>query len=230
MQEKSVRIRERLKGVIPDGYSHLKHLITLAFFTLSPVPFFIAALFIWGMPLWSLSAIPLAFLIGNFVEYATHRWPMHRAFKYFGKGLYRRHAGSHHSAFTHSDMEIRDLEDWYHVMMPPGKAVAFTAFIFTTVAGAYALGGGPFAAVLGTFLCMYFYSEELFHLSFHLPSTWNGDRWYNRLLRRMAGGHHIHHDSRVMKDVNFNIAFPVFDHVFGTLVKSHEDAVQSKRA
>ena len=230
MSEKSVRARERLRTIIPLGYSHLRHLVKLAFFTLSPVPFFAAALFVWGMSPSSLWAVPLAFVIGNFIEYAVHRWPMHRIYKRFGKGLYRRHAGAHHSAFTHDDMEIRKDSDWYHVMMTPDKAIAFTAFIFSLVAGTYVLGGGPFAAVLGISLCAYFFLEEVLHLSFHLPSTWRGDRWYNRLIRRLASSHHIHHDTRVMRVANFNIAFPFFDRVFGTYVKTPGDAVQSKGA
>lgn len=217
MAEGSVeRAYEKVRRLVPDGYSGVKHLALLAALTLLPVPLFVVALVVWGATPWALAAAPIGVLFGNLVEYATHRWLMHHV---RGRRLYRRHAGVHHAAFQRDAMHARDDRDWYHVMMTTRPATAFMFFIASLVGAAYMLEGGPFAAVLGITLCCYFFLEEAIHLSFHMRSTWFCDRWYNRLLRRLARAHQTHHDTRVMRDGNFNIVLPIFDVVLGTRVK-----------
>jgi len=214
------RSREKIRQLVPDGYSRVRHVLTLALFTLCPIPLFIAALAMWGVSWSTFLALPAGFLVANFVEYMVHRWPMHRLGRW-GKALYRRHAGTHHVVFRHDNMEIGDERDWYHVMMTPNKAGAFMFVIAAIVGTAHMLSTGSFAAMMGIALCTYFFLEEVIHLSFHLRSTWQGNRWYNRVLRRAATWHRIHHDTRLMRDVNFNISFPVFDILLGTLANTH---------
>lgn len=214
------RIREKIRQLVPDGYSHKKHVLTLALFTLCPIPLFIAMLSFWGVSWQTFLALPIGFLVANFIEYIVHRWPMHRIGR-LGKALYKRHAGTHHAVFKHNDMTIKEPRDWYYVMMTPNKAGAFMFVIGAIVGIAHILSTGPFAAMMGIALCAYFFLEEVLHLSFHLHSTWYGDRVYNRILRRMAKWHQVHHNTRHMREVNFNISLPVFDVLLGTFMSIH---------
>lgn len=227
--KKTEHAREKMKMVVPSTYSHVRHIIILSLLTLSPVPFFIWALFAWGVPATALLGIPIGFVFGNFVEYAAHRWPMHKSPRnWLSRRMYRRHAGTHHVMFQYDDMEIRDERDLYHVMMTPAPAMLFMFVIAGIVLGGHMLGGGSFAAVTGITLCTYFFVEELMHLSFHLKSTWESDRLFFRVLRRVAEHHRIHHDTRAMREWNFNIAIPLFDWLLGTAVKTRQEGVTLK--
>lgn len=216
-QSKAANARERMRRHVPPGYSHLRHFLTLALLTLTPVPAFIWMLVMSGMTWLSLVGVPVGIIVGNFIEYMTHRFPMHRKMRGAGKALYKRHAGTHHAIFTDDDMVIDDPRDLYHVMMTPKPAVVFMLVIGALVVSMWFYTGIPaLAAVFGITLCGYFFAEEALHMSFHLRSTWEGGRPWNRLLRRIGEHHRAHHNPRVMREQNFAIALPIFDWVFGT--------------
>ena len=61
----------------------------------------------------------------------------------------------------------------------------------------------------------YFMNYELLHLAYHLPDTHPLARVW--LVRRLGWLHRTHHDPRRMAHANFNISYPLFDRVFGTL-------------
>jgi hypothetical protein len=158
--------------------------------------------------------LPLAFLYANLVEYAGHRWVMHR--KVPGLGLiYRRHAGQHHRFFTDEHMA---LEGWADC-----KVVLFPAVLMVFFFGAFALPLGLLLAWLTTsnvawlFVIMalaYYLNYELLHLAYHLPDD-------SRLLdlpflRRLRRLHHRHHRQDRMAHTNFNITYPIGDWLFGT--------------
>jgi len=225
--KKTERIREKMRKLVPKGYSAKKHLITLGLLTLAPIPFAVLALILWGMPLWALIGIPFGIIVGNAIEYFTHRWPMHRILSNkFGQYMYKRHAGTHHVMFQYDDMELREHNDLFYIMMTPPLALHFMILITTLMCIAYIVGGGPFMACVCITLCAYFFAEETLHASFHLKSTWQDNKWYNRLLRRFAEHHRIHLDTRAMRDWNFNIAFPLVDLIFRTRVKTRIEGVK----
>lgn len=215
------RAREKYRKTTPASYTKLKHLLKLFMLTMSPIPLFIYLLIDVSITWQALLAIPIGIVFANFVEYASHRWPMHRKYKSKWATLaYRRHAGTHHAMFQFDDMNIEDPRDWYHVMMSPRPAIAFMFVVTVIVASLYALGAVAFAPVLGITLSVYFFSEELLHLLFHLESTWAGRNPFTRMLRRLANLHHVHHETKLMRDVNFNICIPLFDVLFGTYVRN----------
>jgi hypothetical protein len=214
---KTRRARKKFALSVPHGYSSRRHVGILAALTLLPLPFFIAVLFAFGAAPWMLLGIPIGIVIGNLVEYIMHRFPMHKLLRgRLAAHMYRRHAGAHHAMFTYDDMEAADERDLYHVMMTPRPAALFLVVIAVLVSSAFAIEGGQFAAVLGITLCIYFFLEELLHMTFHLRWTWHGTRWYHAMLRRIAAHHRHHHDPKNMRDVNFNIALPLFDTILGT--------------
>lgn len=158
--------------------------------------------------------IPLAFLYANLVEYAGHRWVMHR--KVPGLGLvYRRHAGQHHRFFTDQHMA---LEGWRDC-----KVVLFPAILMIFFFGAFAAPLGLLLAWFATanvawlFVIValgYYLNYELLHLAYHLPD----DSSILRLpfLKRLRRLHHAHHRTDLMAHANFNITYPIGDWLFGT--------------
>jgi hypothetical protein len=160
--------------------------------------------------------IPLAFLYANLVEYAGHRWVMHR--KVRGLGLvYKRHAGQHHRFFTDEHMALDDWRDC--------KVVLFPAVLMVFYFGAFAVPIGLLLAWLTTanvaFLFVivalaYYLNYELLHLAYHLPED---SRLLNTpFLRRLRRLHHTHHKQHLMAHANFNITYPIGDWLFRTRV------------
>ena len=158
--------------------------------------------------------LPLAFLYANLVEYAGHRWVMHR--KVPGLGIvYKRHAGQHHRFFTDRHMALVSWRDC--------KAVMFPAVLMVFYFGAFAVPLGLLLAWLSTaniaylFVIValaYYLNYELLHLAYHLPkdSAVLGMPFVRR-LRRL---HHRHHEPALMAHANFNITYPIGDWLFGT--------------
>ena len=64
----------------------------------------------------------------------------------------------------------------------------------------------------------YYLIYELTHLATHLPKS----NWIFKIpyFRKARERHMLHHNTRMMHNWNFNVSFPLFDHLFGTL---HED-------
>ena len=159
-------------------------------------------------------AIPLTFLYANLVEYAGHRWVMHR--KVRGLGIvYERHAGQHHRFFTDRHMALEGWQDC--------KVVLFPAVLMVFYFGAFALPLGLLLAWLTTaniallFVIValgYYLNYELLHLAYHLPE----DSGVLRLpfITRLRRLHHRHHEPALMSKANFNITYPIGDWLFGT--------------
>jgi len=171
--------------------------------------------------------VPLAFLYANLAEYLGHRFPMHRRFPGLGL-IYRRHAGQHHRFFDDRRMEFGGPMDLRAVLFPPLLVVFFF--------GGFGL---PMWWLLATLLSTnvawlfiatgiaYFLNYEVLHYAYHLSAhSWLGRR---SLIRRLRWLHTVHHDPRRMAYVNFNISYPIFDVLFGTLdrrVDSESDRLE----
>ena len=228
MVDRNVRARNALRETIDNDYSHIEHLTLSALIALGPVALFAFILSFFPISPWAFTAIPLGLVLGNFIEYVVHRFPMHRPKMFLSKLLFRRHAGDHHRAFDISFMEITDPRDYALVMLPIKRAVTFMFLVFGLVGGLSIFTGPAFAMMLGMSLGVYFAIEEMLHLSFHFKSTWEGDKWWNKALRKLGRAHRLHHELKLMTRANFNIAFPIFDKLFGTLVNENDDIVLLK--
>lgn len=207
----SYREQYRRENIGPR-YSGRMHLAFVLTFSLGGI-----ALCIWRLdsvqPLEWLT-LPLAFLYANLVEYAGHRWVMHRRVPGLGL-IYQRHAGQHHRFFTDRHMA---LEGWGDC-----KVVLFPAVLMVFFFGAFALPLGLLLAWLTTanvallFVLValgYYLNYELLHLAYHLPENSRLARL--PLLKSLRGLHHRHHDPKLMATRNFNITYPIGDWFFGT--------------
>jgi hypothetical protein len=158
--------------------------------------------------------VPLAFLYANLVEYAGHRWVMHRRVRGLGL-IYERHAGQHHRFFTDRHMQLEGWQDC--------KVVLFPAVLMVFYFGAFALPLGLllawlFSANVAWLFVMvalgYYLNYELLHLAYHLPERSIVLRLpFVVQLRRL---HHRHHEPALMAKANFNITYPIGDWLFGT--------------
>jgi hypothetical protein len=197
---------------IRPSYSGKAHLAFAVLFSLGGIVV-CASLLRQVQPLEWLT-LPLAFLYANLVEYAGHRWVMHR--KVPGLGVvYKRHAGQHHRFFTDRDMA---LESWRDC-----KAVLFPAVLIVFYFGAFAV---PLALLLAWLTTAnvallllivalgYYLNYELLHLAYHLPEESRLLQWSP--LRRLRRLHHRHHEPGLMAHANFNITYPICDWLFGT--------------
>lgn len=211
----------------PKGHKHAREATTDRSFSLARhlaktlgVAAAILALGIWlardAAPAWWLLA-PVFWVIANFFEWATHRYPMHH--RLWPRMMYLSHAIVHHRAFAGDDQEIRETCELSVVMMP-----WYTLLIIFTgaspIAIAAALVGGP--GLAGVFLVSavgYFLLYESIHTLHHLPAAVLQRSFLgrSRTLARLRAHHHHHHQLERMVHVNFNVTFPLADRVLGTL-------------
>jgi Fatty acid hydroxylase superfamily len=166
---------------------------------------------------WELCVIPATFLFANFTEFTVHRGPMHRPAPGLGL-LFQRHTREHHHYFTHEAMSFESSKDFKMVLFPPIMLVFFLGVIATPLAVVlFFVASSNVAWLYVTVAMSYFLTYEWLHFAYHLPpDSWAGRLPFVAALRR----HHTrHHDLSLMGKHNFNITFPIFDWLRGTLYR-----------
>lgn len=168
--------------------------------------------------------VPATWLFANLVEYLAHRGPMHHRWRGLHL-LHLRHTGRHHRYFTDQAMHFESPRDFHAVLFPP-VLLAFFGAIALALGVAVAMVLTPAAAALFVAAAMsYYLVYETLHFCYHLPETaaaahLRGVRWLARL-------HRLHHAPVTMLQHNFNLVFPLFDWIFGTLDTRQCRAVQA---
>lgn len=214
--------RERLKHHVPSLYRPWIHgganllVAAIAVYLITRAPAWTST------PWWAYSAVPLALVGSNALEYLLHRFPMHRRYRAF-KRSFTQHTVQHHRFYTEQDMEAKERRDFFFVLFP----VEFGLFCLLLIACAYGTAlwcfGAAFASVLAITLIGYVLALDGVHLICHLPQ-----RYFERgVLSRgpfpyLMRLHRRHHNPRVMREVNFNITFPLMDWWVGTLDDGRE--------
>lgn len=161
-----------------------------------------------------LLAVPVFFMIANLGEYFGHRGPMHHRSERL-KLLFERHAQQHHRYYTHDAMAADSHRDFQMVLFPPVMLLFFLGALATPIGLAFGLLVSPnlgwlFAATAVSYFLLY----EWLHWSYHQArDSFVGRLAVVRVLRRH---HTVHHDLARMTTANFNITFPIADHIFGT--------------
>jgi hypothetical protein len=140
---------------------------------------------------------PAYFLAFNLMEYALHRWLMHRP----GTFLFD-HVAIHHGLFNASHPYIADDSDNFRAVVPLYAAAAIEAgiclpaiplWIYVSHHDAPFLAGCGFA---------YYFLNEIVHYG-----------WHSGLWPAAARHHMRHHD---IGGCNWNFSLPLFDWVFST--------------
>lgn len=165
-------------------------------------------------------AIPLTFVYANFVEYVGHKGPMHKKTRFLGL-IYQRHTVEHHQFFTETVTTCRSARDYRMILFPPLMLVFFFGFFAVPIGLVlyFLLSPNVCYFFVATSL-LYYLNYDLLHLSYHL----NPDSWVGRIpfMKSLRHHHTVHHDRRLMSDYNFNITYPIFDRVFGTVYSGEE--------
>jgi sterol desaturase/sphingolipid hydroxylase (fatty acid hydroxylase superfamily) len=180
-----------------------------------------------------LALVPAAFLFANWGEWQLHRDVLHRRVRGFGV-LYERHALTHHVAFHHDTMAAPSPREWRWVLFPAPALVGLVALVAPValvLARLWSRNAGLLFLATGVgFYLLY----EWCHLSYHQPeASFVGRLALVRVLRRH---HQRHHHPALAKRYNFNVTFPIWDRVRGTvapaeaIARADEEIARGERA
>ena len=170
--------------------------------------------------------VPLALVFYNWGEYHIHKGLGHHKRRWMPT-FYNRHTGDHHSFFADEQMRYEFAKDWRVILFPAWLIVIYStgALLAWALLGRFNENvGALFAATLvGGYL-----GYEILHALEHLPRTNPVCRlpW----VRHMRRLHELHHRRDQMQVHNFNVVFPLWDWIYGTLYWEPEAAGQQRPA
>ncbi len=203
--------RRELLAAIPRWYSGYAHFVLINVVALLTIRLLLRGIDQATPGLW-------LFFVGFFVfangfEWWIHRGPMHHRTRFLGL-LYQRHTLEHHVVYTEQSMVIRDASELYYILFPWWF---LPAILIANVPVAMVLGrvvspdlGYLFYACILAYYLVY----EWFHTIHHFPpESWIGRR---SLVRWVRIHHRRHHDPALMARGNFNVSFPLWDHLLGS--------------
>ena len=212
MTERQKKFREKYVNEISPFYNGLVHIgvmyavgITLIYYCISNLH---DVTWEWMV------IIPVA-IAGNFVEWAMHKYVMHRLIDVFAlRAIYDRHTRQHHQYFTDTDYTIDTAKEFRIVFFP--WRVLIVLGVFGTLLGYIA--GQIFNPNVGYFLFLtmvgHYLIYETFHYSCHVQENWfvRNMPFINTIRRH----HAAHHNLGIMMHKNMNLSFPIADWVMGT--------------
>ncbi|MCO7225240.1 sterol desaturase family protein [Pleionea sp. CnH1-48] len=166
---------------------------------------------------WQLMTIPVTFFYANVIEYAAHRWVMHRRISWLSL-VFRRHTLQHHRFYTYNNMLLQEKRDLCATLFPLSLVLFF--FIGFALPGALVVNylfGLNVACFFIFTASAYYLMYEVFHTLYHIDyQGWiTRQSWFISMKQR----HQHHHDVRIMQHCNFNITFPITDWIMGTLYR-----------
>lgn len=205
-------VRARELAAIPRWYHPLAHLSVTSVFGLAVVAAALALLS--AVSFWELLFVPAFFLLANAIEWHAHRDLLHHRSR-LAPVLYDRHTPVHHVVYVHDDMVMRSFREARLVLIPAYGILLIFLTTAPLTALLWALGqrnlGLLFLAVSVGYVVLY----EWLHLAYHLPPSHPVARLPG--LKALAHHHRVHHDPRLMQRYNFNVTFPLWDRVRGTV-------------
>ena len=166
-----------------------------------------------------LLTLPVGLLIGNLGVYLIHKYLLHRVQPFVEAFTFRVHTTWHHHFYTDENFLHDTRKDFYILFFPPTVILMFILLMMPATYYLLVACSVPLNVVflyLFTF-ALYFLLYESVHFISHLPLG-------NPLLRFPLFGfmrkHHLaHHNVELMYQYNFNVVFPLFDYILGTVYK-----------
>jgi hypothetical protein len=210
--ERQKKFREEYVNAISPFYNGLLHIGVMYVVGISLIYYCISNLHdvTWE---WMV-IIPVA-IAGNFVEWAMHKYVMHRLIDVFAlRAIYDRHTRQHHQYFTDTDYTIDTVKEFRIVFFP--WRVLIVIGVFGTLLGYIA--GMIFNPNVGYFLFMtmvaHYMIYETFHYCCHVQENWFvcNMPFINTIRRH----HAAHHNLGIMMHKNMNLSFPIADWAMGT--------------
>jgi hypothetical protein len=212
-RERQARFRRRFVEETPSWYHGIYHLGLMLLVTGGTIAFCLSRLN--NPSVWDWALIPAVVLFGNWVEWAGHRYILHRPVKGL-ESVYKRHCTVHHQFFTHHDLGYKGHKEWRALLFPPFAPVAFILMsIPPALVATWLISANAGYLIVLTMACYYLLYEGLHTLS-HLEDDDYPVLKYIPLVNTVRRMHYIHHVLGFMQTRNFNLTFPICDWLFGT--------------
>jgi len=212
-RERQKAFRRKFVEDTPSWYRGEYHLAFMLTVTLGTIWFCWSRIENASLLEW-LVIVPML-LFGNYIEWAAHRYVLHRPVAGL-KAVYKRHCGTHHQFFTDHDLTFHGHRDWRALLFPPFAPVAF---ILAAVPPALVLGllwSANVAYIAVGMMAVYYLMYEGLHTLSHLDDARHPYLRHIPLVNTIRRMHRVHHDLGQMQARNFNLTFPLCDALFGT--------------
>lgn len=153
------------------------------------------------------------FILGDFVVWLVHRFPLHRPYR-LHRYSYQKHTEFHHRFFE-GVVTYRDWRDLFTIFFPMEVILSFCLLVipFLSVILPMFLPH-DFSFFFLAMVASYFLLYELVHWISHLPLT--HFVFKVEYLKSMRRHHEIHHLPGKMRDYNFGIVSNISDRLFKT--------------
>jgi len=212
MTERQRLFREDYKANISRFYNGFVHIGVMYAAGISAIVYCVSKL---QGATWEWALMIPVLIAGNFVEWAMHRYVMHRKIDVFAlRAIYDRHTRQHHQYFTDNEATIDSAREFRIVFFPWRVLAALAVFgsLFGWIAAQLIdanAGYITFIAMVGHYMVY-----ETFHYCCHVHD--------NAFVRNMpfvntVRRHHIaHHNMGIMMHFNMNLTFPIADWFMNT--------------
>ena len=212
MSERQRQFREKYVSEISPMYNGLLHIGVIYAAGIAAIWYCLSQL---QDARWEwLVAIPV-FIAGNFVEWAMHKYIMHRRVDVFAlRAIYERHTRQHHQYFTDNEATIDSVKEFRIVFFP---------WRVLMVLGVGGLGFGFLAAQLinpnaGYILFITMVGQYLIYEAFHYCCHVKDNAFVRNMpfINTIRRHHTAHHNQGIMMHYNMNLTFPIADWFMGT--------------
>lgn len=212
MTERQRKFREQYKAAISPYYNGLVHIAVMYGVGITAIWWSLGRL---TNPTWEWLVVLPVFLAGNFVEWAMHRYVMHRLVDVFAlRAIYDRHTRQHHQYFTDNEASIDTVREFRIVFFPWRVLAVFatSGLVFGTLLSLILNANAGyilFITMVGQYLVY-----ETFHYCCHVRENWfvRHMPFINTIRRH----HTAHHNQGIMMKYNMNLTFPIADWFMGT--------------
>nr|ADE20410.1 putative hydroxylase [Cupriavidus basilensis] len=209
IRARSYRFRDEYVAATPAWYRGELHLAFTLLFTGGVIAWCAMKLQAPTLAQW-LAIVPI-FLLGNWAEWAAHRYILHRPTRLFS-AIYKRHCAVHHRFFTHLTLSTKARSTGAPCCFHPLRGSLRAGAVRRAVIGvAFSKNAGYIALMT---MAAYYLMYEGLHTLSHITDSPLLDRMpFVGTVRRL---HVTHHDPELMATQNFNLTFPICDTLFGT--------------
>jgi hypothetical protein len=212
-RERQKRFKKEYVAATPWWYRGELHLACMLVLTLGTIAFCWSRLEDPTFYEWLL-VVPI-FLFGNWVEWAAHRYILHRPMKGL-EMVYKRHCAVHHQFFTDHDLSYKGQKEWRALLFPPFAPLGFLLMALPPALVVGALWSADAAYIVVIAMAVYYLMYEGLHTLSHLDDDRHPYLKHIPLVNTVRRMHVIHHDLGFMQTRNFNLTFPICDALFGT--------------
>jgi Fatty acid hydroxylase superfamily len=169
-----------------------------------------AALATSGLRAAELLAVPATLVLLNLLEYASHRWLMHRRTRVLPYA-FEAHVLRHHASFARRAMHVGSPREIGLILFGAREVALFALATLPPFALVVWLGSRNAALLATSAVALHFVLYEALHLVAHVPAQGLAAHPWLAASRRR----HAHHHGSPRE--NFNVTFPLGDWLFGTL-------------